>query len=317
MAIPTGMPQSRTAALDVEAIRTDFPILERTVRDGQPLVYLDCGAHLAEAAPGARRRARALRAAQRRRAPGAHQLARRPPTAYEGARRQGRRVHRRAVADEVVFTKNATEAINLVAYAFGNAATAVGRAARFAVGPGDEIVVTEMEHHANLVPWQQLCAAHRRDAALVRPHRRRPARPADLDELINERTKVVALVHLSNILGTVNPVAAIAARAREVGALVVLDACQSVPHMPVDVAALGADFVAFTGHKMLGPTGIGVLWGRARAARRAAAVPHRRLDDRDRDAWSGSTFAAAAAAVRGRHPADRRRRSGSARPSTT
>jgi cysteine desulfurase / selenocysteine lyase len=162
----------------------------------------------------------------------------------------------------VVFTKNATEGINLVAYAMSNAATAGAEAERFMLRPGDEIVVTEMEHHANLVPWQQLCA--RTGATLrwfgVTDDGRLDL--SDVDELLNEHTKLVAFTHQSNVLGTINPVATLAARARRVGALTVLDACQSVPHGPVDLAALGVDFAVFSGHKMLGPSGIGVLYGR-------------------------------------------------------
>jgi cysteine desulfurase/selenocysteine lyase len=142
-----------------------------------------------------------------------------------------------------------------------NAATTPG-AERFRIGPGDEIVVTEMEHHANLVPWQELC---RRTGATLRWLEVTDEGTLDLRGLttvVNERTRVIAFAHVSNVLGTLNPVAPIVARAREVGALVVLDACQSVPHLAVDVAALGVDFIAFSGHKMLGPSGVGVLWGR-------------------------------------------------------
>nr|WP_218902069.1 cysteine desulfurase [Streptomonospora nanhaiensis] len=247
--------------LDVEAVRADFPILARTVRDERPLVYLDSGATSqkprqvldAERAFYERHNAAVHR--------GAHQLAEEATDAYERARATiaafiGART------GEVVFTKNATEAINLVAYAMSNAATSGPAYERFRVGPGDEVVVTEMEHHANLVPWQQLC--QRTGATLrwfsVTPDGRLDL--SDIDSLINERTKVVALAHQSNVLGTVNPVTAIAERAHAHGALVVADAAQSVPHMPVDVAELGVDFLAFSGHKMLGPNGIGVLWGR-------------------------------------------------------
>lgn len=250
-----------TGLLDVAAIREDFPILSRTVRDGRPLVYLDSGATSQkprQVLDAEREFYERHNAAVHR---GAHQLAEEATDAYESARETiagfiGAR------AGEVVFTKNATEAINLVAYAMGNAATADEGLRALSVGPGDEIVVTEMEHHANLVPWQQLC---QRTGATLRWFPVTAQGRLDLsgiDDLVNERTRVVAFAHQSNVLGTVNPVAAITARAREVGALTVLDACQSVPHMPVDVAGLGVDFLAFSGHKMLGPNGIGVLWGR-------------------------------------------------------
>jgi cysteine desulfurase / selenocysteine lyase len=163
----------------------------------------------------------------------------------------------------VVFTKNATEGINLVAYAFGNASvrTSLGpETARFALEPGDEIVVTELEHHANLVPWQELC---RRTGAVLRWYGVTPDGRLDLDSLqLSERTKIVSFAHQSNVLGTVLPVAELVRRARAVGALTLLDACQSVPHQPVNLTALGVDFAAFSGHKMLGPSGVGVLWGR-------------------------------------------------------
>ena len=246
---------------DVERLRADFPILARTVREGRPLVYLDSGA----TSQKPRQVLDAERAfyEQHNAAPhrGAHQLAEEATEAYEDARARiagfvG------AEPQDLVFTKNATEALNLVAYAFSNAATAGDYAARFRIGPGDEVVVTEMEHHANLVPWQELC---RRTGATLRwfgvtDEGRLDL--GDLDALVTERTRVVALTHQSNVLGTVNPLAALTAAAHAVGAVVVLDACQSVPHLPVDVRALDVDFVAFSGHKMLGPMGIGALWGR-------------------------------------------------------
>ena len=251
-----------TKALDVEAVRRDFPLLARTVRDGQPLVYLDSGATSQKplAVLDAEREFLVRSNAPVHR--GAYQLGEEATDAYEGARRSVAEFVG-AQSDEVVFTKNATEAINLVAYAFGNAATAGSEAARFVVGPGDRIVVTEMEHHANLVPWQQL--AERTGAELAWLGLTDEGR-LDLESLnttISEQTKVVALVHQSNILGTVNPVDLIAARAREVGAYVVLDACQSVPHMPYSVRDHDVDFVAFSAHKMLGPSGIGVLWAKS------------------------------------------------------
>ncbi|GAA0994073.1 MULTISPECIES: cysteine desulfurase [Nocardiopsidaceae] len=247
--------------LDVAALREDFPILSRTVRDGRPLVYLDSGATSQkprQVLDAEREFYERHNAAVHR---GAHQLAEEATDAYESARETIARFIG-GDAGEVVFTKNATEAINLVAYAMGNAATADEGLRGFQVGPGDEIVVTEMEHHANLVPWQELC---RRTGATLRWFPVTGEGRLDLSgigELVNERTRVVAFTHQSNVLGTVNPVAPVVARAREVGALTVLDACQSVPHMPVDVTELGVDFLAFSGHKMLGPNGIGVLWGR-------------------------------------------------------
>jgi len=194
---------------------------------------------------------------------GIHALAEEATAAYELARDKVAAFIGAPDRAEVVFTKNSTEALNLVAYSMSNAATFGADAERFRVGPGDRIVVTEMEHHSNLVPWQML--AQRTGAELAWIPLLTPEGRLDLsvlDTVVTERTRVVAFVHQSNILGTINPVEPIVARARAVGALTVLDASQSVPHLPVDVASLGVDFVAFTGHKMLGPTGIGVLWGR-------------------------------------------------------
>jgi cysteine desulfurase/selenocysteine lyase len=249
-------------ALDVQALRKDFPILSRTVRDGRRLVYLDSGATSQKPRQvlDAEREFYELHNAAVHR--GAHQLAEEATDLYESARQRiGAFIG--APEGEIVFTKNATEALNLVAYSMSNAAFSSEPAAeRFRLGPGDEVVVTEMEHHANLVPWQQLClrtGATLRWFGLTDDGR---LDLSDVDSVITERAKVVALVHQSNVLGTVNPLDVIVARAHQVGALVVLDACQSVPHMPVDVADLGVDFLAFSGHKMLGPTGIGVLWGR-------------------------------------------------------
>ena len=250
-----------TPSLLPEELRKDFPLLQRTVRGGRPLVYLDSGAT-------SQKPLRVLEAEREfyerhNAAPhrGAHLLAEEATEGYEKARESIARFIG-ASTGEIVFTKNATEAINLVAYAMSNAATAGPEAERFAVGPGDEVVVSEMEHHANLVPWQQLC---RRTGATLRWFGITDDGRLDLDDLdglVNERTKIVALTHQSNVLGTVPPIRRIAERARAVGALLLLDAAQSVPHQPVDVGELGADFLAFSGHKMLGPTGIGVLWGR-------------------------------------------------------
>ena len=251
--------------LDVARIKADFPLLARTVRDNRPLVYLDSAATSqkplsvldAEREFYLRHNAAVHR--------GAHQLAEEATDAYESARATiagfvG------AMPPELVFTKNATESINLVAYAFSNSSDMArwGHTVhpRFVLGPGDEVLVTQMEHHANLVPWQQLVARTGATLRWIPLTDEGRLDLTDLDALLNERTKVVSVVHQSNILGTVNPVSDIGERARQVGALFVVDACQSVPHMPIDVWSLGADLVAWSGHKMLGPTGIGLLWGR-------------------------------------------------------
>jgi cysteine desulfurase/selenocysteine lyase len=245
------MPQFEDAPrYDVRQIRKDFPILDRHV-NGHPLVYLDS----ANTSQKPRQVLDVMREHYERHnanvARSVHTLGTESTTAYETARAKVARFIGAGSPDEIVFTKNSTEAINLVAHSYGSR-----------LGPGDEIVISEMEHHSNIVPWQMLCE---RTGATLRWFRITDAGRLDLsnlDELVNERTKLVAYVHMSNILGTVNPTGAITARAQEVGAKVLLDCSQSVPHLPVDVSDLGADFIAFTGHKMLGPTGIGVLWGR-------------------------------------------------------
>jgi cysteine desulfurase/selenocysteine lyase len=239
---------------DVEAVRKDFPILDRTVRDGHPLVYLD-SANTSQKPRAVldvlsdfyeRHNANIHRAT--------HALGEEATEAYEDARLKIASLIGAPDAAEVVFTKNSSEALNLVANVLGWGPRGLK--------PGDEVVVTTMEHHSNIVPWQLLCE---RTGATLRWFDVTDEGRLDLsniDDLLTERTKVLALVHVSNVLGTVNPVAPLAARAHEVGALVVVDGSQAVPHMPVDVAALDVDFYAFTGHKMCGPTGIGVLWGR-------------------------------------------------------
>jgi cysteine desulfurase / selenocysteine lyase len=247
--------------LDTADIRADFPILGRAVRGGRPLVYLDSGAtsHKPRKVLDAERDFYTIHNSAAHR--GAHLLGEEATDAYEAARARVA-AFIGAVPGEIVFTKSATEALNLVAYAMSNAATAGPEAARFRVGPGDEILVTELEHHANLVPWQQLCA---RTGATLRWFGVTPDGRVDLsgaDTLISDRTRLVAVTHQSNVTGAVPPVAEIAALAHARGALVVADGAQSVPHRPVDVATLGADFLAFSSHKMLGPSGIGVLWGR-------------------------------------------------------
>jgi cysteine desulfurase/selenocysteine lyase len=254
------MTVSDGASWDVEAVRKDFPILAREVH-GVPLVYLD-SANTAQKPQVvldavtdfyARHNANVARAV--------HTLGSEATTLYENARDTVARFLHAARSEEIVFTKNSSEALNLVAYAISNATTFPG-AQRFRIGPGDEIVVTEMEHHSNLVPWQLL--AQRTGATFRWLPIDDAGRLVDsaIDEVIGDRTRIVAFVHQSNALGTVNPVARLVARAREVGALTVVDASQSAAHLPMDVQALGADFVACTGHKLYGPTGVGVLWGR-------------------------------------------------------
>lgn len=243
---------------DALAIRKDFPIFQRTIRDGKRLVYLDSGAtsQKPQVVIDAESDFYKLHNAAVHR--GAHQLAEEATDIYEGAREMVANFINASV-DEVVFTKSATESLNLVAYAMGNALAGN----RFHLKAGDGIVVTEMEHHANLIPWQQL--ASRTGASLswfeVTPEGRLDL--SNIDAVITEKTKVVALTHQSNVLGTINPLPEIVKRAHEVGAVVILDACQSVPHMKVDVKELDIDFLAFSGHKAVGPTGIGVFWGRA------------------------------------------------------
>ncbi|MFD5178918.1 cysteine desulfurase [Nocardia sp. NPDC058379] len=240
-------------ALDVARIRADFPILNRTVRDGKPLVYLDSGAtsqRPLQVLDAERDFLLTRNSAVHR---GAHQLAEEATDSYEDARVAIARFVG-ADAGEIVFTKNATESLNLVANAFGDD--------RFPhkVGPGDEIVITELEHHANLVPWQELA---RRTGATLKWYGITDDGRIDLDSLeLSPATKVLAFTHQSNVTGAVAPVAELVRRAKDVGALVVLDACQSVPHMAVNFRELGVDFAAFSGHKMLGPMGVGGLYGR-------------------------------------------------------
>ena len=240
------------ADLDVERIRADFPILKRVMRSGHPLAYLDSGATSQKPLSVLDAERDFLLTSNGAVHRGAHQLMEEATDAFENGRADIARFVG-AAPGEVVFTKNATEALNLVSYVLGDS--------RFerAVGPGDVIVTTELEHHANLIPWQELA---RRTGATLIWYGITDDGEIDLDSLeLDERVKVVAFTHHSNVTGTGTPVAELVRRANRVGALTVLDACQSVPHQPVDLPTLGVDFAAFSGHKMLGPTGIGGLYG--------------------------------------------------------
>ncbi len=239
-------------------VRNDFPIFTRTIRDGKRLVYLDSGATAQKPQSVIDAEVDFYRLHNAAAHRGAHQLAEEATDLFEGARAKVA-AFIGASSAEVVFTKSATESINLIAYAMGNAPAGN----RFHLKAGDEIVVSQMEHHANLIPWQQLAA---RTGAVLRWFDVTPEGRLDLTQipqLITDRTKIVALTHQSNVLGTINPLTEIVAAAHAVGAIVVLDACQSVPHMKVDVVELGIDFLAFSGHKTVGPTGVGIMWGRS------------------------------------------------------
>ncbi|MFI5707261.1 cysteine desulfurase [Kribbella sp. NPDC051620] len=237
--------------LDVQSVRADFPILARELAGGYPLVYLDS----ANTSQKPRQVVKAIEdhylIHNANVARAMHQLGAEATAAYEGGRDKVAAFIGATNRDEIVFTKNASEALNLAAHTLGAS-----------LKPGDEVLITEMEHHSNIVPWQLACE---RTGATLRWFGVTDEGRLDLsniEELINERTKVVSLTWVSNALGTINPVTEIAAKAHAVGATVVVDASQAVPQFPVDVSTLGADLLAFTGHKVVGPTGIGVLWGR-------------------------------------------------------
>ena len=239
------------ATLDVASIRDDFPILSRTVY-GKPLVYLDNAATSQKPRQVINALTEYYEGYNSNVHRGVHALSMEATDRFEEARRKVARFIGARQSEEIIWTRNTTEAINLVAASW----------ARANLRPGDEIVTTEMEHHSDLVPWQRVTEER---GATLRFLRLGDDGKLDLDEIdsvINERTRLVSIVHASNSLGTINPVKEITARARAVGAAVLIDGAQSVPHMPVDVQDLDCDFLAFSGHKMLGPTGIGVLYAK-------------------------------------------------------
>ena len=239
---------------DVNAIREQFPILKRTVRGDKPLVYLDSGATSQRPLPVWKAEEEFVLHTNAPVHRGSYQLAEEADDAYESAR-QAIAAFVGADRDEIAFTKNATEALNEVAYVLSDE-----RAGDLYVGEGDTVVITELEHHANLVPWQELCA---RTGATLKWYSMTEDGRIDLDSLeLDDSVKVVAFTHQSNVTGAVADVDELVRRARAVGAMVVLDACQSVPHMAVDFHALDVDFAAFSGHKMCGPNGVGVLYGK-------------------------------------------------------
>jgi len=240
---------------DLSSCKKDFPIFERKVRGGNSLIYLDSGATSQK--PNSVIEAesnfyRTVNAAVHR---GAHLLAEEASEAYESAREKVA-AFIGAISNEVIFTKSATESLNIIAYSFGNPDS------RINIKAGDQIVVTEMEHHANLIPWQQLAKRTGAELRWLSVTADGRIDLTNLDQVITKKTKIVAITHQSNVLGSILPVETIVKASHAVGALVVLDACQSAPHFALDVNKLDIDFLAFSGHKTLGPTGIGVLWGK-------------------------------------------------------
>ncbi len=243
--------------LDAHLIKKDFPIFDRVMRGGNQLVYLDSGATSQKpltVLDAERQFYTQHNAAVHR---GSYLLAEEANESYDNAR-QVVATFLGGKFEETIFTKSATEALNLLAYSFGNSP----HGDRFFLQPGDRIVVSEMEHHANLIPWQQLAKRTGAELAWFPITSEGRLDQSEINTLINDRTKIVAITHQSNVLGTINPLSELIARTHEVGAVFVLDACQSVPHFDIDVKELDIDFLAFSGHKALGPTGIGVLWGR-------------------------------------------------------
>lgn len=247
------MPAVVSAPFDVEAIRRDFPILSRQV-NGKPLVFLDSAASSQMPQVVIDRLVQYQTTEHANVHRGVHTLSQEATTAYEGTRRKVRDLIHAREDREIIYTRGTTEAINLVMHGYG----------RPFIGEGDEIILSALEHHANIVPWQMLC---QEKGCVIRVIPMDDRGVLDMDayrELLSERTKLVAVTHVSNALGTINPVAEIIRLAHEAGAIALIDGAQAAPHLAVDVQALDADFYAFSGHKMCGPTGIGILYGKAK-----------------------------------------------------
>ena len=238
-------------ALDVAAVRAQFPILKTRV-NGKPLVYLDSAASAQKPDVVVEAEARFYRESYANVHRGVHTLSQRATGAYEAARERVARFLGTSDPSEVIFTRSATEGLNLVAWCY----------ARPRLRPGDEVLLTEMEHHSNIVPWQLVCEATGAKLVVAPVDERGELQMDELSRLLSPHTRIVSLVHVSNALGTINPVADVARLAHDFGAAVVVDGAQAAPHLPIDVRALGCDFYTFSGHKVYGPTGIGALWGR-------------------------------------------------------
>ncbi len=271
----TGIVESAPATVstewDVERIRADFPVLHQTV-NGKPLIYLDNSASSQVPQVVVDRGSVYLEQEHSNIHRGVHYLSQKATTAYEGAREKVKRFINARESRECIFVRGATEGINLVMYGYG----------RKFIGEGDEIVISAMEHHANIVPWQMLCEEKGARLRVIPMNDAGELLLDEYDGLLNERTKFVSLIHVSNALGTINPVKEMIAQAHKYGVPVLIDGAQAAPHMPVDVQDLDADFYVFSGHKMYAPTGSGIVYGKAALARKDESVSGWRRHDQDR-----------------------------------